>query len=132
MRRIFSIHYLLFQRGRDKIVTVDHAFVRGGDTDLPNIKSAIKRVQIIKTRTLRNASARSALKTSIRRFDEVLATGNVDKAKEALVKAVRTLDKAAAKGLIHKNMAARKKSQLMRRFNRTSQPDSPSESKGLA
>lgn len=84
---------------------------------MPNIKSAIKRVQIIEARALVNASARSALRTSIRRFDEIVATGNVEKAKEALVKAVHNLDKAASKGLIHKNLAARKKSQLMRKFN---------------
>ncbi|MCW2278121.1 30S ribosomal protein S20 [Heliophilum fasciatum] len=85
---------------------------------MPNIKSAIKRVKITQERTLRNASARSALRTTIKRFEEAVASANLDNARLALAKAVRALDKAAAKGLVHKNMASRKKSRLTRKLNK--------------
>lgn len=85
---------------------------------MPNIKSAMKRVKIGRERTLKNASARSALRTAIKRFEEALASANVDNARLALVKAIRALDKAAAKGLIHKNMASRKKSRITQKFNK--------------
>lgn len=84
---------------------------------MPNIKSAIKRVQLTKQRTLKNASAKSAMRTSIKRFEESLHTNAVE-AKPALLKAIRSLDKAASKHLIHKNAASRKKSRLTRRYNK--------------
>ncbi len=84
---------------------------------MPNIKSAIKRVKIIRERTLRNAAARSALRTSIRRFNETVSGGKLDEAKVALVNAIAKLDKAAGKGILHKNAAARKKSRLTKRLN---------------
>jgi small subunit ribosomal protein S20 len=82
---------------------------------MPNIKSAIKRVQISKLQNERNSAARSALKTTIRRFEEAIAN-NSENAAEALQKASRALDKAAAKGLIHKNKAARKKSRMFKKY----------------
>jgi small subunit ribosomal protein S20 len=82
---------------------------------MPNIKSAIKRVQISKLQNAKNTAARSALKTTIRRFEESLVN-NPENAAEALQKASRALDKAAAKGLIHKNKAARKKSRLAKKY----------------
>lgn len=82
---------------------------------MPNIKSQIKRVKISKLQNIRNTAARSSLKTVIRRFEEAV-TNNVESAGEALHKASRALDKAAAKGLIHKNKAARKKSRLIKRL----------------
>ncbi|MBC9785026.1 30S ribosomal protein S20 [Heliobacillus mobilis] len=84
---------------------------------MPNIKSAMKRVKIARERTLKNASARSALRTTLKRFEEALASANMDNARAALAKAVRALDKASAKGLIHKNTASRKKSRITKRFN---------------
>jgi len=87
-------------------------------TLVPNIKSAIKRVKIIQERTLRNAAARSTLRTSIRKYNEALAGGNAAEAKIALVNAIKNLDKAAGKGIIHKNAAARRKSRLTRKFNK--------------
>ncbi len=84
---------------------------------MPNIKSAVKRVQLAKQRTLKNASLRSSLRTAIKRFEEALATDPAS-AKPSLGKAVRSLDKAAVKGIIHKNAAARKKSRLNRKFNK--------------
>lgn len=85
---------------------------------MPNIKSAIKRVKITKTRTLRNAAAKSALRTAIRKFEAALANNDLDNAKELLRKATRSLDKAVTKGIIHKNAAARKKSRLTKKFNK--------------
>ena len=82
---------------------------------VPNIKSAIKRVELAQARTIKNAAAKSALRTAIRRFEESL-TGEQAAAQLAYRKAARALDKASSKGLIHKNMAARKKSRLSRRL----------------
>lgn len=85
---------------------------------MPNIKSAAKRVKIIRMRTLRNAMLKSALRTSIRRFEEAMAGANKDDAKLKLNRALVTIDKAVTKGILHKNAAARKKSRLTRRFNK--------------
>jgi len=87
---------------------------------MPNIKSAAKRVRVTRKRTLRNASIKSALRTTIRRFEEAMASANLDNAKVALQKAIKALDKAVTKGIVHKNTAARKKSRLTKRFNKAS------------
>ncbi|KJR49368.1 SSU ribosomal protein S20p [Desulfosporosinus sp. I2] len=84
---------------------------------MPNIKSAIKRVELAKVRTIKNASAKSSLRTIIRRFEESISTDS-ETAALALKKATRALDKASSKGLIHKNLAARKKSRLTSRFSK--------------
>lgn len=82
---------------------------------MPNIKSAIKRVELAKERTIKNAAAKSTLRTTIRRFEESLST-DAESAALALRKASRALDKASSKGLIHKNTAARKKSRLSKKL----------------
>ncbi|PWK08379.1 30S ribosomal protein S20 [Tumebacillus permanentifrigoris] len=83
---------------------------------MPNIKSAIKRVKTISTRTLRNAAAKSALRTAVKKFEVAIAANDANSA--ALLKqANRALDKAVTKGLVHKNTAARKKSRLTKKFN---------------
>ena len=87
---------------------------------MANIKSAIKRAQVIHIRTKRNASYRSMMKTAIRRFETALKSGDSDNAKEALAKALRTIDRIETKGVIHKNTANRKKSRLTKAFNRAS------------
>lgn len=84
---------------------------------MPNIKSAIKRVKVSEKRRLRNASHKSALRTAVKSFETAAASNNVDTAKAALIAASKKLDKAATKGLIHKNAAARKKSRLAKRLN---------------
>lgn len=84
---------------------------------VPNIKSAEKRVELARKRTIKNAAMKSTLKTAIKRYREAIASGNLDSAKESLVRAVSTIDKAAKKGIIHKNAAARKKSRLQKSFN---------------
>jgi small subunit ribosomal protein S20 len=82
---------------------------------VPNIKSAIKRVELGKARMIKNAAAKSFLRTTIRRFEESITTDS-ETAALALKKATIALDKASSKGLIHKNLAARKKSRLTNRF----------------
>jgi small subunit ribosomal protein S20 len=84
---------------------------------MPNIKSAIKRVKVSEKRRLRNASQKSNLRTAIKGFETAAASSNVETATAALVIASKKLDKAATKGLIHKNAAARKKSRLAKRLN---------------
>ena len=87
-------------------------------TKVPNIKSAIKRVQTTHTRTLRNASTRSALRTAIKKFEVAVAHKDMETAQSALKLATKSLDQAATKGIIHRNQAARKKSRLMKRYNK--------------
>ena len=85
---------------------------------MPNIKSAIKRVKISKARTLRNASAKSALRTSLKRFEQAVRSQDMEAARLALRHATQSLDKAVTKGIVHRNHAARKKSRLMKRMNK--------------
>ncbi|TCP53293.1 SSU ribosomal protein S20P [Tumebacillus sp. BK434] len=85
---------------------------------MPNIKSAVKRVKTTSVRTLRNAAAKSALRTSIKKFEAALASNDANTA-EFLKQAMRSLDKAVTKGLVHKNTAARKKSRLTKKFNKS-------------
>lgn len=83
---------------------------------MPNIKSAIKRVKVTKSKTLTNTIKKSELKTTIRKCKEAIA--KADSSVAGLVKdAVTTIDKAAAKKLMHKNTAARKKSKLAKALN---------------
>ena len=84
---------------------------------MPNIKSAKKRVKIIEKKTLRNNMIKSAYKTAIRKFDEAVKAGNVDEAKVLLSEATRKIDQACSKGVLVKNTAARKKSNLSKKLN---------------
>ncbi len=79
---------------------------------MANIKSQIKRIVTNEKARQRNQAVRSSLKTSIRRFREAAATGDKDAAVTALNAASRKLDKAASKGVIHRNQAANKKSAM--------------------
>jgi len=85
-----------------------------------NIKSQIKRNRQNEKRRLRNKSVKSSLKTAIRKFNEAVQAGDAPSAETLLRDASRKLDKAASKGVIHKNQAANRKSRLMRRLARTS------------
>ncbi|MBE6835098.1 MAG: 30S ribosomal protein S20 [Ruminococcaceae bacterium] len=83
---------------------------------MPNIKSAKKRVLVNQTKAQRNKSANSALKTAIKKANAAIEANSADK--DALVNAaVKKIDQAQAKGLLHKNNAARKKSALVLRLN---------------
>ncbi len=81
---------------------------------MANIKSQIKRIATNEKARQRNQSVKSALRTSVRRFREAAASGDKDAATQALAAASRKLDKAASKGVIHKNQAANKKSAMAR------------------
>jgi len=82
-----------------------------------NIKSQIKRNRQNEKRRLRNKSVKSSLKTAIRKFHEAARAGDVDTATGLLREASRKLDKAASKGVIHKNQAANRKSAIAKRFD---------------
>ncbi|NLT14600.1 MAG: 30S ribosomal protein S20 [Clostridiales bacterium] len=84
---------------------------------MPNIKSAEKRVLVTKSRNTRNKSAKSELKTSLKKFETAVSEGNREAAESAYKVAVKTVDQAASKGLIHKNNAAHKKSGLTMKLN---------------
>lgn len=86
---------------------------------MANTKTAKKMIKVSRKKTLRNASAKSALKTVIRKTTESIDAKQGDEAKEKLRKASSTLDKTAAKGIIHKNKASRKKSRLAKKLNKT-------------
>ncbi|MDD6083852.1 MAG: 30S ribosomal protein S20 [Oscillospiraceae bacterium] len=83
---------------------------------MPNIKSAMKRVKVNKVKAASNKARKSNLKTMLKKADTAVATNAADK--EAAIRlAIKRVDQAAAKGLIHKNKAARKKSQLAKKLN---------------
>ena len=84
---------------------------------MPNIKSAKKRVLLSQEQNARNKSERSALKTTLKKFDAAVAEGNRTEAEGAYKVAVKTVDKAVAKGILHKNNAAHKKSALTLKLN---------------
>ena len=84
---------------------------------MPNIKSAIKRVNVIEKKTLRNNMIKSAYKTAIRRFEESLAAGNKEESAKLFSEATKKIDQACTKGVIVKNTAARKKSNLAKKLN---------------
>lgn len=86
---------------------------------MPNIKSAIKRVRITDKKTLENAATKSALKTQIKKFDESLKSDNKEKSNELLNTAFQSIDKAVAKGVLHKNTASRKKSTIAKKLNKS-------------
>ncbi|QQM66697.1 30S ribosomal protein S20 [Actinomyces weissii] len=79
---------------------------------MANIKSQIKRIKTNEKARLRNQSVKSELKTYVRRVREAIAAGDKELATEHLRKACRKLDKAASKGIIHKNQASNRKSKL--------------------
>jgi small subunit ribosomal protein S20 len=80
-----------------------------------NIKSQEKRNRTNERRRLRNKSVKSSLHTAVRGFREAIEAGDKDKATELLVSTSRKLDKAASKGVIHKNQAANRKSAIAKR-----------------
>jgi len=86
--------------------------------DLPNIKSAKKRVKVIQTKTLRNQMIKSQLKTYIKKFELLAEQGNAAEVEAAYRLAVKKLDQAISKGTMHKNTGSRKKSQLTLKFNK--------------
>lgn len=86
---------------------------------MPNIKSAKKRVLVTATKNEDNRSVKTAVRTQIKKFDAAIAAG--EGTKEAFNTVVSGVDKAAAKGVMHKNTAARRKSALARKLNAAAQ-----------
>jgi len=84
---------------------------------LPRIKSAKKALKVAQRRRERNKSIISRVKTFVTRAQELIGQGAVEQAPVAIQRAISTIDKAAAKGVIHRNAAARRKSRLMKKFN---------------
>lgn len=85
---------------------------------MANIKSQEKRNRTNERRRLRNQSVKSSVRTAIRAFREAAEAGDKEKATDLMLKASRKLDKAAGKGVIHKNQAANRKSALTVALNK--------------
>ena len=85
---------------------------------MANIKSAKKRIKVIATKTARNKSIRSSVKTEIKKVVVAVESNNVEEAKVALVNAISAIDKATTKGIFHKNACARKKASLTKMVNK--------------
>ena len=84
---------------------------------MPNIKSAKKRVRVIKKKTLQNQMLKSQLKTAVKKFEASLKDGK-SAASDAFKYVVKKTDQAVAKGIMHKNTAARRKSQYTAMLNK--------------
>ena len=85
---------------------------------MPNIKSAKKRVKVIATRTARNKAIKSKVKTYVKKVDAAIESGDKAAAKAALLAATSEIDKAAKKGVYHKNTASRKVSRMSLAVNK--------------
>ena len=85
---------------------------------MPNIKSAKKRVLVAKANAERNRAYKTELKTIIKKFDAAIEGGNRDEANSAYKVAVKAIDQAVTKGILHKNTAARKKSSITLKLNK--------------
>jgi len=85
---------------------------------LANIKSAQKRIRTTAKRQLRNKHIKSTTKTAVKKVATAVGKGETTDAKALLVQAISAIDRAASKGVYHKNTAARKKSRLAKRVNK--------------
>ncbi len=85
---------------------------------MPNIKSAKKRVLISKAAYEKNKAEKSELKTIIKKFEAAVAAGSQEEASAAYKTAVKSVDQAVNKGILHKNTAARKKSSMTLKLNK--------------
>ena len=84
---------------------------------MPNIKSAKKRVKVTATKTLQNKMFRSQMKTVVKKYEAAVAAGDIATAQVLYKAAVKKIDLAASKGIIHKNCAAHKKSAFTKALN---------------
>ena len=84
---------------------------------MANTKSAQKQIRASRKRQLRNKSVRSQNKTMVRKAEELVFSGQVKKAEAAVKTAISSLDRAAGKGILHPNNAARRKSRLIKKLN---------------
>jgi len=84
---------------------------------MANIKSSAKRASLIQKATAKNRAEKSLMKTNIKKFDAAVAENDRETAESAYKTAVKTVDRAATKKLIHKNKAARRKSSMTQKLN---------------
>ena len=89
---------------------------------MPNIASQKRQIRTDARRTKRNKNLRSRVKTDISKAEGLIAAGKVEDAQKAVILAVSQLDKAAVKGVLHTNNAARRKSRLVAKLNKASKP----------
>ena len=100
-----------------KIRPLSYGIFIGEVDSLPNIKSAKKRVKVTGSKTLKNRMFKTMYKTTLKKFETAVAEGDKAAAEVAYRNAVSVLDKAASKGIIHTNAAARKKSRFTAKLN---------------
>lgn len=86
---------------------------------MAHTRSAIKRIRQAERRRLRNQMVKSRVKTLIKRARAVIEAGNLEQARLSVGDAISALDRAAERGILHRNNAARRKSRLMKRYNAT-------------
>lgn len=84
---------------------------------MPNIKSAIKRVSVIEKKTSRNNMIKSGYRTAIKKFEQAVEAKNLEEATKLFSEATKKVDQACTKGVIVKNTAARKKSNMAKKLN---------------
>ncbi len=84
---------------------------------MPSSKSAEKQVRVTERKRLKNKSITSQCKTNVTKAEKLIFSGDLKAAQEAVAVAITSLDKAAEKGIIHSNNAARRKSRLMKKLN---------------
>ena len=84
---------------------------------MPNIKSAIKRVSVIEKKTLRNNMIKSGYKSAVKKFEQAVEAGNKEEPTKLFSAATKKVDQACTKGVIVKNTAARKKSNMAKKLN---------------
>ena len=84
---------------------------------MPNIKSARKRVSVIEKKNLRNNMIKSGYKSALKKFEQAVEAGNKEEATKLLASATKKVDQACTKGVIVKNTAARKKSNMAKKLN---------------
>ncbi len=84
---------------------------------MPNLKSAIKKVKVNATKKESNNEYKARMRTAIKKVEKAITENNKDKAKEVLEEALKRIDKAVKKGVIHSNKGARNKSRLTKKVN---------------
>lgn len=84
---------------------------------MPSTRSVKKQIRVAARRHLRNKSVKSQVKTNITKAEKLIFSHQLEPAQEAVVTAISSLDKAAKKGVTHRNNAARRKSRLQKKLN---------------
>lgn len=89
---------------------------------MPQSKSAEKEMRVAKKRQQRNKSLESVCKTKVTKAEQLIFSGELESGREAVTTAISALDRAAERGVIHPNNAARRKSRLMKKLNKAETP----------